>query len=172
MPRGKHHHLSGRLDYPCVIRTARRRFARSQTFRAEADRRIERLIARKRKGGADFFTSQIIIQENRSGSGTYDLRLFHGLSGRHTKFRTITPWGCDADDYPIAYFIGFRVDEIQNAQILVSREKDVVNVISLKKLDANLSKRISVRMFKDGRVLCADIGVGCIDSILFNRYES
>jgi hypothetical protein len=142
---------------------------RAKRFEPE---RIEKLIARKRNGGADFFTSQIIIQEQSSGSGTYDLRLFHGLSGPHTKFRNIKSWACDGGDYPIAYFIGFRVREIQNAQILVSREKDVVNVISLRKLDANLDKRISVRMFQSGRILCADIGVGCIDSILYDRYES
>jgi hypothetical protein len=134
--------------------------------------RIEELIARQRKGGADFFTSQIIIQEQRSGSGTYDLRLFHGLSGPHTKFRTVKRWACGAEDYPIAYFVGFRVKKIERNQIFVSREKDVVNVISLKKLDPDLNKRTSVKMFQSGRVLCADIGVGCIDGILFNRYES
>ena len=43
---------------------------------------IDKLIAQARKGGAEFFTSQIIVQEEQTGSGTFDLRLFHGLSER------------------------------------------------------------------------------------------
>jgi hypothetical protein len=134
--------------------------------------RIDKLILRNRIGGLGFFSSQIIIQEHISGSGTYDLRLFHGLSGPHTKFRNITPWGCDGDDYPIVYFVGFRVREIQDNQIRVSREKDVVNVISLKSLDPSLGKPTSVRMYRSDQILCADIGVGCIESVLYDKYES
>src|SRR5436309_161574 len=134
--------------------------------------RIERLMARKRKGGPDFFTSQIIIQENISGSGTYDLRLFHGISGAHTKYRNVTGWGCQGDDYPIVYFVGFRVREIIDSQIQVSREKDIVNVISVKKLDPDFTQGTSVKLFDKEQVLCRDIGSGCIDSVLYDRYDS
>jgi len=39
---------------------------------------IDDLIARNRKGGPEFFSSQIFIQEEQSGSGTFSLRLFTG----------------------------------------------------------------------------------------------
>ena len=54
----------------------------------------------------DFFSSQVIIQEEQSGSGTFDLRMVHGLSdARHQT--NVTVWTCRAKDYPIAYFVGF-----------------------------------------------------------------
>jgi len=133
---------------------------------------IDALIARQRKGGPDFFSSQIIIQESPSGSGTFTLRQFHGLSGAATKYRNVTAWACAGDDYPIAYFVGFRVRQIEGDTILVSREKDVVNVISLKALDANLDKHISVKIFEGNKVLCRDIGAGCDPGIFYDRYES
>jgi hypothetical protein len=55
------------------------------------------LIAQALKGGAEFFTSQIIVQEEQSGSGTFDLRLFHGLSTA-ASYRNVTAWACQADD--------------------------------------------------------------------------
>jgi hypothetical protein len=69
---------------------------------------IDRLIQDQRKGGPEFFSSQIIVQENLSGSGTYDLRNFHGLS-EPRDYRNVTAWDCRAEDFPIVYFIGFRV---------------------------------------------------------------
>src|SRR5262249_35995822 len=38
---------------------------------------IEGLIANQQKYGPDFFTSQIFIQEEQSGSTYFDLRMFH-----------------------------------------------------------------------------------------------
>ena len=131
---------------------------------------IDTLISRNRKGGARFFSSQIIVQENISGSGTFSLRLFHGISG--AKYRNITAWACQGGDYPIVYFVGFRVRKIEAGAIFVSREKDVVNVISLEKLDNKLNKRMSVKLFGGDKVLCLDIGVGCKDDIFYDRYES
>ena len=81
---------------------------------------IDALIARNRKGGPKFFSSQIIVQENPSGSGTYDLRLTHGLSDATS--RNVTAWACEAEDYPIVYFVGFRVRKIEYGTIFVSRE--------------------------------------------------
>jgi hypothetical protein len=134
--------------------------------------RIEKLIARQKKGGADFFSSQVVIQEQMSASGTYDLRLFHGLSGPHTKYRNLTGWACDQEDYPIVYFVGFRVREIRDGSIQVSREKDVVNIISLKRLNPRLDTRTTIELFQDGRILCSDIRTTCIDAVLYDRYES
>jgi hypothetical protein len=134
--------------------------------------RIEKLIARQKKGGADFFSSQVVIQEQISASGTYDLRLFHGLSGPHTKYRNLTGWACDQEDYPIVYFVGLRVREIRDGSIQVSREKDVVNIISLKRLNPRLDTRTTIELFQDGRILCSDIRTTCIDAVLYDRYES
>jgi hypothetical protein len=129
---------------------------------------IDRLIAQQRKGGPDFFTSQIVIQEEQSGSGTFDLRLFHGIANA-VKYRNVTAWACQAEDYPIVYFIGFRVRQIADGAIRVSREKDVVNVISLKALDAKLDERNKVTMFQGDKVLCQDIGKGCGPGIFYSR---
>ena len=51
---------------------------------------IDALIARNRKGGPEFFSSQIIVQENASGSGTFDLRQTHGLND--ATYRNVTAW--------------------------------------------------------------------------------
>ena len=80
---------------------------------------IDGLIANQRKYGPDFFTSQIFIQEEQSGSTNFDLRMFHGLWGA-AKYRNIADWDCVNDDYPIAYFVGFRVRDIgDDGSILV-----------------------------------------------------
>ena len=70
------------------------------------------------------------------------------------------------------YFVGFRVREIIDSQIQVSREKDIVNVISVKKLDPDFTQGTSVKLFDKEQVLCRDIGSGCIDSVLYDRYDS
>ena len=129
---------------------------------------IDALIAKERKGGAEFFSSQIIIQEELSGSGTFDLRLFHGLSNA-TDYRNVTAWACQRDDYPIDYFVGFRVRKIEDNTIFVSREKDIVNVISLKALDGKLEKHLKVQIFEGDKVLCRDIGKECDPGIFYER---
>ncbi len=129
---------------------------------------IDALVARARKGGPEFFSSQIIIQEEQSGSGTFDLRRTHGLSGAKS-YRNVTAWACEADDYPIVYFVGFRVMEIEDGSITVAREKDVVNVISLHALDPELKKHLQVKTKDKNEVLCRDLGEGCIDRIFYDR---
>jgi hypothetical protein len=129
---------------------------------------IDGLIEDQRKGGPEFFSSQIIVQENPSGSGTFDLRNFHGLS-EPKYYRNVTAWDCQ--DYPIVYFVGFRVRKIEDGTIFVSREKDIVNVISLKTLDPSLDKHIKVQLFESAKVLCQDIGIGCDQHIFYERSE-
>jgi hypothetical protein len=64
----------------------------------------------------EFFSSQIVVQEELTGSGTFDLHIIHGLSG--TKYyRNVTAWDCQRADFPIVYFIGFRVRKIENGTI-------------------------------------------------------
>jgi len=130
---------------------------------------IDALIARNKKGGPEFFSSQIIVQENPSGSGTYDLRLTHGLSD--ATYRNVTAWACEGEDYPIVYFVGFRVRKIEHGTIFVSREKDVVNVISLKALDRELQKHIKVRVSESDKVICQDIGDRCDPGIFHDAHE-
>ena len=129
---------------------------------------VDDLLARARKGGPQFFSSQIIIQEEQSGSGTFDLRRLHGLSSARS-YRNVTAWACEAEDYPIAYFVGFRVMEIDNGTITVSREKDIVNVISLHALDPELKKHLQVKLKDSNEILCRDLGEGCIDRIYYDR---
>jgi hypothetical protein len=129
---------------------------------------IDALVARARKGGPEFFSSQIIIQQEQSGSGTWDLRRTHGLSGAKS-YRNVTAWTCEAADYPIAYFVGFRVREIADNTITVSREKDIVNVISLRALDPELNKHLQVKMQDSNELLCRDLAEGCIDRIYYGR---
>jgi hypothetical protein len=130
---------------------------------------IEGLIANQRKYGPDFFTSQIFIQEEQSGSTYFDLRMFHGLWGA-AKYRNVADWGCLNDDYPIAYFVGFRVRDIgDDGSILVTRERDIVNVISLKALDPKLDKHTKVKISQGDKVLCQDIGKGCEPGIFYGR---
>jgi hypothetical protein len=131
---------------------------------------IDGLIEDQRKGGPEFFSSQIIVHENQSGSGTYDLRNFHGLS-EPKYYRNVTAWDCQAADFPIVYFIGFRVRKIEDGTIFVSREKDIVNVISLKTLDPDLDKHIKVQLFEGAKVLCSDIATECDQHIFYDRRE-
>jgi len=130
---------------------------------------IDRLIARNRKGGPAFFSSQIIVQEAQSGSGTFDLRLSHGLTD--ATYRNITAWTCEAEDYPIVYFVGFRVRKIEDNTIYVSREKDIVNVISLKALDPELDKHLKVKLSESDKLICEDIGERCNDDIFHDAHE-
>ena len=129
---------------------------------------IDDLAAQARNGGPDFFSSQVIVQEEQSGSGTFDLRMVHGLSdAKH--YTNVTAWTCKAEDYPIVYFVGFRVRKIADGAIYVSREKTIVNVISLKAIDPDLNKKIKVRTFEGGKVLCDDIGQGCVAEVFYER---
>jgi hypothetical protein len=129
---------------------------------------INDLIKKHRKYGDEFFSSQIVVQEEMSGSGTFDLRMFHGLS-HAADYRNVTAWDCQREDFPIVYFVGFRVREIEGDTIFVSREKDIVNVISLSALDAKLEKRLKVQIFKGDKVLCRDIGKECDPGIFYER---
>ena len=44
--------------------------------------------------------------------------------------------------------------EIKDNTIFVSREKDIVNVISLRALDPELKKQLKVQIFEGDKVLC------------------
>ena len=129
---------------------------------------LNELIARARKGGPDFFTSQIIVQDEPSGSGTFDLRRIHGLLS--AKYRNVTAWACEPDDYPIVYFVGFRVRKIEDRTISVSREKDIVNVISLHALDPDLDKHLRVTLADSDEILCEDLSKTCIERIFYDHY--
>jgi hypothetical protein len=129
---------------------------------------IDGLIAQERKGGPDFFSSQVIVQEEQSGSGTFDLRMIHGLSDAKN-YINVTAWNCQREDYPIVYFVGFRVRKIVDGAIYVSRQKSIVNVISLKTIDPELDKDVKVKLLEDGKVLCDDIGKGCVAGIFYER---
>ncbi len=96
------------------------------------------------------------------------MRLFHGLSDA-ASYRNVTAWACQADDYPIAYFVGFRVRKIENGTIFVTREKDVLNVIALKALDQKLEKKLKVQIFEGDKVLCPDLGKSCGSGIWYSR---
>jgi len=131
---------------------------------------IDELIAEQKAGGPDFFSTQVVIKEEQSGSGDFDLHLFQGFSDPQAKYSVVEKWHCEHDDYPVAYFVGFKVKEIKDGAILVSREKGTVNVISLKKLDPDLDKHTSVKDFTSHAVLCQDIAEGCIKTIFYGRY--
>jgi hypothetical protein len=129
---------------------------------------VAELIAQQKKGGSEFFSSQVIVQEEQSGSGTYDLRTWHGLNdARH--YRNVTPWTCEAAHYPIVYFVGFRVRKISGTTIFVSRDEGTVNVISLKAIDKDLEKHVKVKIFESDNVLCSDLAKGCSDGIFYER---
>ena len=129
---------------------------------------IDKLVERQRKGGPEFFSSQIVIQEEQSGSGTFDLYTVHGIADA-SDYRNVTAWVCYAKDYPIVYFIGFRVRKIEADMIHVSREKDVVNVISLAHIDPKLDKHLKVKIFEGDKVLCSDLGAECDSEIFYSR---
>lgn len=129
---------------------------------------LDELIARQKKGGPDFFTSQIAVEEEQTGSGTYDLRNVHGINTAK-QYTNLTRWTCEHDDYPIVYFIGFRVRGFSDGAIQVSREPGTVNIVPLKNIDPELKKGTKVRMQDSGKLLCADIATSCIDEIFYDR---
>lgn len=129
---------------------------------------IDALVKRERDNGPGFLSAQVLVQEEVSGSGTYDLRTFHGLADARS-YRNVTAWNCERDDYPIVYFVGFRVREVKDGAIWVSRESDIVNVVALKTLDPKLDRGLKVKLFKADEVLCDDIGKGCNNSIWYER---
>ena len=131
---------------------------------------INELIAEQKAGGPDFFSTQVVIKEEQSGSGDFDLHLFQGFSDPQAKYSVTMKWHCEHADYPVAYFVGFRVRQITSQTILVSREKGAVNIISLKTIDPDLDKPISVKDADNHAVLCADIATGCIRTIFYGRY--
>ncbi len=131
---------------------------------------IDKLIADERNGGPEFFSSQVVIKEEQSGSGVFDLNLFQGFSDQQTKYRTTKKWNCQSDDYPVVYFVGFKVREIRDGAIFVSREKGMVNVISLKKVDPGLDKHTKVQDFGSHSILCDDISSGCNKGIFYGQY--
>jgi hypothetical protein len=131
---------------------------------------IDDLEKKERQGGPEFFSSQVVIKQEQSGSGDFDLNLFQGFSDPQAKYRSVKAWACAAEDYPIAYFVGFKVRGIRDGAIFVSREKGMVNVISLRDIDPKLKKHTRVKVFQSGNVLCRDIGAACIDTIFLGRW--
>jgi hypothetical protein len=131
---------------------------------------IDELIAEQKAGGPDFFSTQVVIKEEQSGSGDFDLHLFQGFSDPKATYNVTMEWRCKSEDYPVAYFVGFKVRQIDSHTILVSREKGTVNIISLKTIDPGLDKPTSVRDADNHAVLCADIATGCIKTIFYGRY--
>ena len=131
---------------------------------------IDELIAEQKAGGPDFFSTQVVIKEEQSGSGDFDLHLFQGYSDPQAKYNVVEKWHCEHDDYLVAYFVGFKVRQITGQTILVSREKSTVNIISLKTIDPGLDKPTGVKDADNHAVLCADIATGCIKTIFYGRY--
>jgi hypothetical protein len=131
---------------------------------------IDELIAEQKAGGPDFFSTQVVINEEQSGSGDFDLHLFQGFSDPKAVYKVATEWRCKHDDYPVAYFVGFKVRQIDGRTILVSREKNTVNIISLKRIDPDLDTPTSVKDFDSHATLCNDIAKGCIKTIFYGRY--
>jgi|SRR5579859_1544360 len=131
---------------------------------------IDKLIADERAGGPDFFSSQVVIKEEQSGSGDFDLNLFQGFSDPRTKYHKNKPWACAADDYPVVYFVGFKVKAINKTGIAVARAKGAVNVVSLKSIDPDLDKHTRVTGGRNGAVLCEDIATGCVKQIFYGRW--
>ena len=127
----------------------------------------DELIARQKKGGPDFFTSQIAVEEEQTGSGTYDLRNLHGINTAK-QYTNLTRWTCEHDDYPIVYFIGFRVRDFADGAI-DPREPGTVNIVPLRDIDPELKKGTKVKLQDSGKVLCADIATSCIDEIFYDR---
>jgi len=131
---------------------------------------IDKLIADQKAGGPDFFSTQVVVKEEQSGSGTFDLNLFQGFSDPQAKYVSAVKWRCEYDDYPVAYFVGFKVKEIRGGSIYVARDKGTVNVISLKKIDPDLDKPTKVIDAQSHAALCDDIAKGCIKTIFYGRY--
>ena len=97
------------------------------------------------------------------------LRAVHGLSDA-ASYRNVTAWTCNApEDYPIVYFVGFRVRKIEDNTIFVSREPDVVNVISLHALDRKLDKPLAVKLEESKKLLCQNVNKGCEPGIFYDN---
>jgi hypothetical protein len=118
-----------------------------------AKEEIDKLITDERNGGPEFFSSQVVIKGEQSSSGDFDLNLFHGFSDQQAKYRTTKKWSFLSDDYPVVYFVGLKVREIRGGAIFVSREKGMVNVISL------IDKHTKVQDFESRSILCEDISI-------------
>jgi hypothetical protein len=131
---------------------------------------IDELIAEQKEGGPDFFSTQVVIKEEQSGSGDFDLHLFQGFSDPKAKYDVAMKWRCTHDDYPVAYFVGFKVRQIDGHIITVSREKGTMNIISLKKIDPDLETPTAVKDADSHAVLCNDIATGCVKTIFYGRY--
>jgi hypothetical protein len=131
---------------------------------------IDELIAEQKAGGPDFFSTQVVVKEEQSGSGDFDLHLFQGFSDPKAKYNVTMEWHCKSADYPVAYFVGFKVRQVTGQTILVSREKGTVNIISLKTIDPDLDKPTGVKDADNHAVLCAEIAKGCIKTIFYGRY--
>lgn len=131
---------------------------------------IGKLIADQRAGGAEFFSSQVVVKEEQSGSGDFDLNLFQGFSDPHAKYHSQKPWACKARDYPVVYFVGFKFRAINNGSISVARAKGAVNVVSLKSIDPDLDKHTRVTDGRTGAVLCEDIAAGCVKQVFYGRW--
>ena len=131
---------------------------------------IDELIEEQKAGGPDFFSTQVVIKTEQSSSGDFDLNLFQGFSDPQAKYIAGEKWHCGHDDYPVAYFVGFKVKEIREGTILVAHEKGTVNVISLKKIDPDLDKHTKVIDAQSHAALCDDIAKGCIKTIFYGQY--
>ena len=133
---------------------------------------IDDLIKRQKAGGPDFFSTQVVVKEEQSGSGDFDLHMFQGHSDPHTTYKADQDWSCTGDDYPVAYFIGFKVESVADNTITVSRSKGLVNVISLKKVDPDLKQNTRVVESGSHTVLCNNIDSdpGCIPQIFYGSY--
>jgi hypothetical protein len=135
---------------------------------------IDDLIKRQKAGGPDFFSTQVVIKSEQSGSGDFDLHMFQGHSDPGTTYKADQQWSCGHDDYPVAYFIGFKVETIADHTITVSPSKGLVNVISIKSIDPDLRAHTRVVEAGSNSVLCKDIdsdsAPGCIPQIFYGSY--
>jgi hypothetical protein len=135
---------------------------------------IDDLIKQQKAGGPDFFSTQVVIKSEQSGSGDFDLHMFQGHSDPGTTYKSDQDWACGHDDYPVAYFIGFKVETVAEHTIAVSRSKGLVNVISIKSIDPDLKAHTRVVETGSNKVLCKDIDAdsnpGCIPQIFYGSY--
>jgi hypothetical protein len=131
---------------------------------------IDKLIADQKAGGPDFFTTQVVIKSEQSGSGDFDLHLFQGYSDPQATYRNATKWHCGHDDYPVAYFVGLKVKKARGGAIYVTHHKGTVNIISLKTIDPGLDKHTKVIDAQSHAVLCTDLAEGCVKTIFYGSY--
>jgi opacity protein-like surface antigen len=131
---------------------------------------IDELIEEQKAGGTDFFSTQVVVKTEQSGSGDFDLNKFQGFSDPQTKYTSDMKWACTSIDYPVAYFVGFKVKELGKGTILVTPAKGTVNVVSLKKIDPDLDQPTKVQDAQSHAVLCDDIAKGCVKTIFYGQY--